>query len=69
MSDLKIHEASLANGIDSVMAGFHNDPAWPYPERVDGYALPLVGLGIEFDEQSAASRPSSSRRATSRSCR
>lgn len=28
------HEASLRNGIDSVKAGFHYDPGWPYPESV-----------------------------------
>lgn len=32
-------------------------PAWPYPGIVDGYALPLVGPGIEFDEELAASKP------------
>jgi hypothetical protein len=34
-------------------------PAWPYPEIVDGYALPLEGPGlrIEFDEALAASKP------------
>ena len=39
-------------------------PAWPYPEIVDGYALPLEGpgLGIEankalVDEELAASKP------------
>ena len=39
-------------------------PVWPYPEIVDGYALPLEGpgLGIEADEASvdeelAASKP------------
>lgn len=32
---------------------------WPYPEIVDGYALPLEGpgLGIEFDEELAVSKP------------
>jgi galactonate dehydratase len=35
------------------------DVCWPYPEIVDGYALPLEGpgLGIEFDEDLAASKP------------
>ena len=40
------------------------DVCWPYPEIVDGYALPLEGpgLGIEADESSvdeglAASKP------------
>jgi len=35
------------------------DVVWPYPEVVDGYALPLEGpgLGIEFDEALAASKP------------
>jgi L-alanine-DL-glutamate epimerase-like enolase superfamily enzyme len=35
------------------------DVCWPYPEIVDGYALPLEGpgLGIEFDEELAASKP------------
>jgi L-alanine-DL-glutamate epimerase-like enolase superfamily enzyme len=35
------------------------DVCWPYPEIVDGYALPLEGpgLGIEFDEALAASKP------------
>jgi L-alanine-DL-glutamate epimerase-like enolase superfamily enzyme len=40
------------------------DVCWPYPEIVDGYALPLEGpgLGIEADEASvdeelAASKP------------
>jgi L-alanine-DL-glutamate epimerase-like enolase superfamily enzyme len=35
------------------------DICWPYPEIVDGYALPLEGprLGIEFDEELAASKP------------
>jgi galactonate dehydratase len=35
------------------------DVCWPYPEIVDGYALPLEGpgLGIEFDEKLAASKP------------
>jgi galactonate dehydratase len=34
------------------------DVVWPYPEVVDGYALPLAGpgLGIEFDEALAGSR-------------
>jgi L-alanine-DL-glutamate epimerase-like enolase superfamily enzyme len=32
---------------------------WPYPEIEYGYALPLEGpgLGIEFDEELAASKP------------
>lgn len=32
---------------------------WPYPEVVDGYALSLegLGLGIQFDEELAASKP------------
>jgi L-alanine-DL-glutamate epimerase-like enolase superfamily enzyme len=32
---------------------------WPHPKIVDGYALPLEapGLGIEFDEELAASKP------------
>ena len=32
---------------------------WPYPQVVDGYALPLEGpgLGIEFDEALARSKP------------
>jgi galactonate dehydratase len=35
------------------------DVCWPYPEIVDGYALPLEGpgLGIEFDEELAVSKP------------
>jgi len=35
------------------------DVCWPYPEIVDGYALPLEGLwlGIEFDEALAGSKP------------
>ena len=35
------------------------DVCWPYPEIVDGYALPLEGpgLGIEFNEKLAASKP------------
>jgi L-alanine-DL-glutamate epimerase-like enolase superfamily enzyme len=35
------------------------DVCRPYPEVVDGYALPLErpGLGIEFDETLAASKP------------
>ena len=35
------------------------DVCRPYPEIVDGYALPLEGpgLGIEFDEELAASKP------------
>jgi galactonate dehydratase len=35
------------------------DVVWPYPEVVDGYALPLEGpgLGIEFNEELAASKP------------
>jgi hypothetical protein len=35
------------------------DVCWPYPEIVDGYALTLEGpgLGIEFDEKLAASKP------------
>ena len=35
------------------------DVCWPYPEIVDGCALPLEGpgLGIEFDEELAASKP------------
>ena len=35
------------------------DVVWPYPEVVDGYALPLEGpgLGIEFDEALAESKP------------
>jgi galactonate dehydratase len=35
------------------------DVCWPYPEIVDGYALPLEGpgLGIEFNEELAASKP------------
>lgn len=28
------HEAALGEGIDSVKAGFHYDPTWPYPESV-----------------------------------
>ena len=34
------------------------DVCWPYPETVSGYALPLEGpgLGIEFDEELAASK-------------
>ena len=33
-------------------------PVWPYPEIVDGYALPLEGpgLGIQFDEELAVSK-------------
>ena len=34
MSDLKNHEASLGNGVESVMAAFSYDPTWPYPESV-----------------------------------
>jgi hypothetical protein len=32
---------------------------WLYPKIVDGYALPLEGpgLGIEFDEELAATKP------------
>jgi len=35
------------------------DVVWPYPEVEDGYALPLAqpGLGIQFDEELAASKP------------
>ena len=35
------------------------DVVWPYPQVEDGYALPLEGpgLGIEFDESLARSRP------------
>jgi galactonate dehydratase len=35
------------------------DVCWPYPEIVDGYALPLdgPGLGIEFNEELASSKP------------
>jgi L-alanine-DL-glutamate epimerase-like enolase superfamily enzyme len=35
------------------------DVVWPYPEVVDGYALPLQapGLGIQFDEDLARSKP------------
>ena len=35
------------------------DVCWPYPEIVDGYALPLEGpgLGIGFNEELAASKP------------
>jgi galactonate dehydratase len=35
------------------------DVVWPYPQVVDGYALPLEGpgLGIEFDEALARSKP------------
>ena len=35
------------------------DVCWPYPAIVDGYALPLEGpgLGIEFNEELAASKP------------
>lgn len=35
------------------------DVCWPLSERVGGYALPLEGsgLGIEFDEELAASKP------------
>jgi L-alanine-DL-glutamate epimerase-like enolase superfamily enzyme len=36
------------------------DVCWPYPEIEDGYALPLEGpeLGIEFNEELAAAKPS-----------
>ena len=46
-------EAPWANGSGET------DVCWPYPEIVDGYALPLEGpgLGIEFDEELAASKP------------
>ena len=35
------------------------DVCWPYPEIVDGYALPMErpGLGIQFNEALAASKP------------
>jgi len=35
------------------------DVVWPYPRVEDGYALPLegIGLGVEFDESLARSRP------------
>ena len=35
------------------------DVCWPYPKIEAGYALPLEGpgLGIEFDEKLAASKP------------
>ena len=35
------------------------DVCWPYPEIEDGYALPLEGpgLGVEFDEVLAATKP------------
>ena len=35
------------------------DVCWPYPEIVDGYALPLEGpgLGIQFNEELAATKP------------
>jgi galactonate dehydratase len=50
-------EAPWANR-DAKTAGAGGAPVWPYPEIVDGYALPLEGpgLGIEFDEDLAASR-------------
>ena len=46
-------EAPWVNG-----AG-ETDVVGPYPEVVDGYALPLTGpgLGITFDEALAASKP------------
>ena len=34
MSDSHKHEASLAKGVESVLAGFRYDPARPYPESV-----------------------------------
>ena len=35
------------------------DVCWPYPEIEDGYALPMErpGLGIQFNEELAASKP------------
>jgi L-alanine-DL-glutamate epimerase-like enolase superfamily enzyme len=46
-------EAPWANGSGKT------DVVWPFPGVVEGYALPLEapGLGIEFDEELAASRP------------
>jgi L-alanine-DL-glutamate epimerase-like enolase superfamily enzyme len=46
-------EAPWANGSGKT------DVVLPFPEVVEGYALPLEGpgLGIEFDEELAASRP------------
>jgi galactonate dehydratase len=51
-------EAPWVNGSgETDVAG--GAPVWPYPKIVDGYALPLEGpgLGIEFDEELAASKP------------
>jgi galactonate dehydratase len=53
ISNVTLLEAPWANGSGET------DLCWPYPKIVDGYALPLEGpgLGIEFDEELAASKP------------
>ena len=59
-----LHAALAMHNVTLLEAPWANreaetDVCWPYPEIVDGYALPLEGpgLGIQFDEELAASKP------------
>lgn len=59
-----LHAALAISNVVMIEAPWVNhsgktDVVWPYPQVVDGYALPLTGpgLGIEFDGALAASRP------------
>jgi galactonate dehydratase len=59
-----LHAALAVPNVTMIEAPWVNgegetDVVWPYPELVDGYALPLDGPGLEisFDEAPTRSKP------------